>query len=259
VPGWPTVDRAGDQELVEALRRADADAPATLFDSYGERLYDYAFALAGDRDQAADSVHDALVTAYGCVARLKEPGRLRAWLYALTRLQVRARMAHRSGTPAQGVPLPEIEEPADPELAGLVRETLGELGARFPGATLGAALEPPVKLPDGGADLYVQPDQYRETIAADLPAKTAALLAATQRPVAAAAFGEPAGLPAWRTVPSRFIYGSADKAIAPPLMAWMAQRAGSRHTIVVQGASHAVLASHPEQVARLIEEAAGAD
>ena len=138
-------------------------------------------------------------------------------------------------------------------------ETLGELGARFPGATLGAALEPPVKLPDGGADLYVQPDQYRETIAADLPAKTAALLAATQRPVAAAAFGEPAGLPAWRTVPSRFIYGSADKAIAPPLMAWMAQRAGSRHTIVVQGASHAVLASHPEQVARLIEEAAGAD
>jgi len=60
-------------------------------------------------------------------------------------------------------------------------------------------------------------------------------------------------------VPSRFIYGSADKAITPPLMAWMAQRAGSKHTIVVQGASHAVLASHAELVAKLIEEAAGAD
>lgn len=138
-------------------------------------------------------------------------------------------------------------------------ETLGELGEKFPGSTLGPALEPPVSLPGGGADLYVQPGKYREEIGADLPPKTAALLAATQRPVAAAAFSEQAGLPAWKTVPSRFIYGSADKAIAPPLMAYMAQRAGSRHTVVVQGASHAVLASHPDQVARLIEEAATAN
>ncbi|TMR94808.1 hypothetical protein [Nonomuraea basaltis] len=139
MPGWPTVDRADDQELVEALRRTDADAPATLFDSYAERLHDYAFfidsgaprpsySLAGERDLAADAVHDALVTAQGYVSRLKEPGRLRAWLYALTRFQVRARMAHRSGTPAQGLPLPEPEEQEDPELADLVHETLGELG-----------------------------------------------------------------------------------------------------------------------------------
>ncbi|WP_327589426.1 sigma-70 family RNA polymerase sigma factor [Nonomuraea sp. NBC_00507] len=125
MPGWPTVDRAGDQELVEALRRADADAPAKLFDSYAERLYDYAFSLAGDRDLATDAVHDALVTAQGCVERLREPGRLRAWLYALARFQVRARMAHRS-TPTQE--LPDLEEQADPELADLVHETLGELG-----------------------------------------------------------------------------------------------------------------------------------
>ena len=138
-------------------------------------------------------------------------------------------------------------------------ETLGALGEKFPGSTLGTALEPPVSLPGGGADLYVRPDEYREHIAADLPAPTAALLAATQRPVATAAFSDPAGLPAWKTVPSRFIFGSADKAIAPPLMAWMARRAGSRHTVVVQGGSHAVPASHPDQVARLIEEAASAD
>lgn len=128
MPGWPTVDRCDDHELVEALRRADADAPAKLYDSYAERLHDYAFSLAGERDLAADAVHDALVTARGCVERLKEPGRLRAWLYALTRFQARARMAHRSGTPAQGLPLPDVEEQADPELADLVHETLGELG-----------------------------------------------------------------------------------------------------------------------------------
>ncbi|WP_188191831.1 RNA polymerase sigma factor [Nonomuraea sp. SYSU D8015] len=128
MPGWPTVDRADDHELVEALRRADADAPAKLFDAYAERLHDYAVSMAGDRELAADAVHDALVTAQGCVERLKEPGRLRAWLYALTRFQVRARMAHRSGTPAQGMALPDLEEQADPELAELVRETLCELG-----------------------------------------------------------------------------------------------------------------------------------
>ncbi|GAA3551667.1 hypothetical protein GCM10022419_034960 [Nonomuraea rosea] len=127
MPGWPTVDRADDHELVEALRRVEADAPAKLYDSYAERLHDYAFSLSGERDLAADAVHDALVTAQGCVERLKEPARLRAWLYALTRFQVRARMAHRSGTPAQGMPLPELDEQEDQELAGLVHETLGEL------------------------------------------------------------------------------------------------------------------------------------
>ncbi|MEV0996544.1 sigma-70 family RNA polymerase sigma factor [Nonomuraea sp. NPDC050202] len=130
MPGWPTVDRAGDQELVEALRRAETAAPATLYDSYAERLHDYAFSLSGQSDVAADSVHDALVTAQGCVARLREPARLRAWLYALTRFQVRARMARRPGTPSGGMPLPAFPEPGehgDTELADLVHEALGEL------------------------------------------------------------------------------------------------------------------------------------
>ncbi|MFG1700546.1 sigma factor [Nonomuraea sp. NPDC049309] len=127
MPGWPTIDRADEQELIDALRRADAEAPARLYDFYGERLHDYAFALSGDRDMAADSVHDALVTAQGCVERLKEPAKLRAWLYALTRFQVRARLAHRPGTPPAGLPLPDPAEHDDPELAELVHETLGEL------------------------------------------------------------------------------------------------------------------------------------
>ncbi|MFC5824313.1 RNA polymerase sigma factor [Nonomuraea insulae] len=127
MPGWPTVDRGADQELVEALRRADTDAPAKLYDSYAERLHDYAYLLARERDVAADAVHDALVTAQGCVDRLREPARMRAWLYALTRFQVRARLARRSGTPTGGLPLPDLDEQDDPELAELVHETLGEL------------------------------------------------------------------------------------------------------------------------------------
>ncbi|WP_181019788.1 RNA polymerase sigma factor [Nonomuraea typhae] len=123
--GWPTVDRADDHELVAALRRAGKDAPARLYDAYAERLHDYACALTGDRDSAADSVHDALVTAQAGVERLKETTRLRPWLYALTRFQAAARMARADAAP--GTPPPVFDEPEDPELAALVHEVLNEL------------------------------------------------------------------------------------------------------------------------------------
>ncbi|MFD1935752.1 MULTISPECIES: RNA polymerase sigma factor [Nonomuraea] len=122
MPGWPTVDRADDHELVEALRRADPDAPAHLYDAYAERLHDYACSLTGDRDAAADAVHDALVTAQGRTDQLKESGRLRAWLYALARFQSVAKTPKTTGTPP-----PVLDDPEDPELAELVHEALGEL------------------------------------------------------------------------------------------------------------------------------------
>lgn len=125
MPGWPTVDRADDHQLVDALRRADTDAPAHLYDAYAERLHDYACSLTGERDSAADAVHDALVTAQGCVGQLKETSRLRAWLYALTRFQAMARAA--KGNAQEGTPPPVLDDPEDPELAELVHEALGEL------------------------------------------------------------------------------------------------------------------------------------
>ncbi|MEU7830639.1 sigma-70 family RNA polymerase sigma factor [Nonomuraea sp. NPDC049129] len=126
--GWPAVDRGDDQQVVDALRMGAVEGAAKLYDAYAERLHDYACSLTGERDAAADSVHDALVTAHGCVSRLKETGRLRAWLYALTRFQAVARLAHRSGSAkTDSVPLPVFDEPEDPELAALVHEALGEL------------------------------------------------------------------------------------------------------------------------------------
>ncbi|MFI6819110.1 sigma-70 family RNA polymerase sigma factor [Nonomuraea sp. NPDC050328] len=124
MPGWPTVDRADDHQLMEALRRADGQASATLYDAYAERLHDYACSLLGDRDSAADAVHDALITAQGCAEQLKEVAKLRAWLYALTRFQAVARVKTR---PAELTPPPVLDDPEDPELAELVHEALGEL------------------------------------------------------------------------------------------------------------------------------------
>jgi pimeloyl-ACP methyl ester carboxylesterase len=136
-------------------------------------------------------------------------------------------------------------------------ETSAGLSGKFPGGTLGETLSPPVVLPDGNKDLYIQADRFPQQFAADVPAPQAALMAATQRPITEAALNEATVSPAWKSLPSWFVYGSADRNIPAAAQAFMAKRAGSKKTIVVPGASHVVMTSHPKVVAELIEEAAG--
>jgi pimeloyl-ACP methyl ester carboxylesterase len=135
-------------------------------------------------------------------------------------------------------------------------ETCLELSGRFPGGTLGAALAPPVALAGGGKDFYIQQDKFGAQFAADVSAETSKILAATQRPITEAALTEPCGAPAWKTVPSWFVYGDADKNIPAAALRFMAQRAASKETVVVPGASHVVMVSNAELVARLISAAA---
>ena len=139
-----------------------------------------------------------------------------------------------------------------------VGETSLGLSGRFPGSTLGEALAPPVRLPGGGQDLYILQDRFRAQFAADVPSGQALQMAATQRPIAQAALVEPSGEPAWRTIPSWAIYGSADFNIPAAAHAFMTGRANARRVVEVRGASHVVMVSHPREVAALIKEAAEA-
>lgn len=137
-------------------------------------------------------------------------------------------------------------------------ETVAGLAGKFPGSTLGPTLAAPVALADGGKDLYIQQDKFHDQFAADVPAAQAALMAATQRPVTEAALNEQSGTPAWKHIPSWYIYGDKDKNIPPQAMEFMAKRADAKAVKVVKGASHVVMVSNPEPVARLIEQAAAA-
>ncbi len=137
-------------------------------------------------------------------------------------------------------------------------EAAGGLVGRFPGRTLGPTLSAPVALPDGGSEVSIQQDKFWAQFAADLPEADAKLAAATQRPVSGAAFTDVSGPPAWKAIPSRFIYGDQDKNIPPALLSFMAERAGSRETVEIKGASHVVMISHPEAVAEMIRHAAAA-
>lgn len=137
-------------------------------------------------------------------------------------------------------------------------ETAVELSNKFPGSTLGTALAPPVPLSNGDQDLYILQDKFRAQFAADVSAADARVMAATQRPVAESTLNERSGEPAWKTLPSWFVYGDRDLNIPLQSQAFMARRANSKETVTVKGASHVVMVSHPKVVAAMIERAAAA-
>ena len=137
-------------------------------------------------------------------------------------------------------------------------ETASALSGKFPGSTLGDAIAPPVPLPGGGNDLYIRSDKFRSQFAADVSEANAKLMAATQRPITDTALNEASTEPAWKTTPSWFVYGDADRNIPAAAIAWMAERAHAKQTVAVKGASHVVMISHPDAVAKVIESAATA-
>ncbi|MFF9324903.1 alpha/beta fold hydrolase [Streptomyces sp. NPDC014776] len=136
-------------------------------------------------------------------------------------------------------------------------ESLGELQGRFPLSPLVSNLKQwTYPGPDGepAIEVTIAEEAFPSVFAADVPAGTTKVLAATQRPLAAAAFEEAASAAAWRTKPSWALVAAADEAINPEVERFGAKRAGA--TIVeLEGASHAVAVSRPEEVADLIREA----
>ncbi|MYY84406.1 MULTISPECIES: alpha/beta hydrolase [unclassified Streptomyces] len=128
---------------------------------------------------------------------------------------------------------------------------------KFPGSTLGQAVESVnYSLPDGGrgADVYIKPEKFRSQFAADVPADKARLMAAGQRPVAAAALEEKSTAAGWKTIPSWSLVTTGDRNIPVAAQRYMSARAKARTTTV--DASHAVSVSRPEAVTRIVERAA---
>jgi pimeloyl-ACP methyl ester carboxylesterase len=137
-------------------------------------------------------------------------------------------------------------------------ESCGDASSLAPGGTLGPTLVR-VPLADGGVDTYIDPARYHHQFADDLPEEQTTLMAVTQRPVTEAALFEPSGdAPLWRTVPSWFVFGGLDHNIPVGAHRIMAERARSRRTVEIPGASHVVGMSHPAETAQLILEAATA-
>ena len=136
-------------------------------------------------------------------------------------------------------------------------EALGDAEAGSKDSVLNSALVPHhYPTANGGesaVEFAIDPAKIHDAFAADLPAEQAALVAATQRPVAELAFSEPSGPPAWRDLPSWAIVATGDKAAGTDVTRSMAERAGAKITEV--DASHVVMVSQPEAVTEVILEA----
>jgi RNA polymerase sigma factor (sigma-70 family) len=104
----PSADPRSDAALVAAfLERGDRSAFAAIYDRYADSLYDTAVVLLRDRDEAADAMQDVFVTAAQRLGQLRDPSRLRAWLFAVLRNDVYRRSARR-----------QRQRPTDPTAPG---------------------------------------------------------------------------------------------------------------------------------------------
>ena len=108
----------------------------------------------------------------------------------------------------------------------------------------------------GGLDSYITPSVFPRVFAHDVPPRTAAVMAATQRPFDIAILEELSGPPAWKTIPSWYLVATEDRAIPPATQRFMANRAGA--TIAEVRSSHVPMVSRPSAVTDLILDAARA-
>ena len=108
----------------------------------------------------------------------------------------------------------------------------------------------------GGLDSYITPSVFPRVFAHDVPPKTAAVMAATQRPFDLAILEELSGPPAWKTIPSWYLVTTEDRAIPPATQRFMANRAGA--TIAQVRSSHVPMVSRPSAVTDIILDAARA-
>jgi pimeloyl-ACP methyl ester carboxylesterase len=129
-------------------------------------------------------------------------------------------------------------------------EPIGAFGQQYP-APLSTALKQ-----DPSGFLYIDPDKFHDVFAADLPVAETNVAAAVQKPIIGTVFGASPDQAAWKTIPSWYIVSQEDRAINPDLERFYAKRMKATTTEVK--ASHVAFLSHPDVVARVIEQAASA-
>ncbi|PXW28777.1 alpha/beta fold hydrolase [Nocardia sp. 348MFTsu5.1] len=137
-------------------------------------------------------------------------------------------------------------------------ESLGQLQGGFPDSDLAANLVyTPYPQADGtdGTDVSVDIAAFPSVFADGVDPDTAQVLAVSQRPLSAAAFGEGAAVAAWKSKPGWGIVSSADRTINPEVERFGYNRAGLKRIVEVDGAPHLIMHQNPDAVVALIEEA----
>lgn len=134
LPDWATVS---DGELATAAAAGDRDAFAGIYDRYADRLHDFCVGMLRNTDSAADCVQDVFCIAATRLGQLKDPERLRPWLYSVARNQAlrcirertREQVYDEMPETVSAEPGPDIMA-ARTELADLIAQAAGGLSDR---------------------------------------------------------------------------------------------------------------------------------
>jgi len=129
-------------------------------------------------------------------------------------------------------------------------ENLQSLLQQYP-SKIGAAL-----VPDAAGFLYIDRAQFKEAFAGDVSDRDLSILAAAQKPINSATFGQVYEAPAWKDIPSWYLVATEDQAINPALQRMFAER--MRATTREVKSSHVPFVSQPAAVVKIIGEAAEA-
>ncbi|WUH94349.1 alpha/beta hydrolase [Streptomyces sp. NBC_00433] len=136
-------------------------------------------------------------------------------------------------------------------------EVLGDIVGRSKDSVLTTALEE-YQYPTGNGsetatEVLIDAAKFRAVFTADLPQLQSDVYGLSQRPIAAGAFAEKSGPPAWKNLPVWAAVGTADTAAGADVVREMAQRAGADIT-EIEG-SHVIMISQPDAVTQVVLKA----
>jgi pimeloyl-ACP methyl ester carboxylesterase len=97
--------------------------------------------------------------------------------------------------------------------------------------------------------VWLSEDDFVNHFAGDVDPVKAKVLYAVQQPLAATAFDDVMGVPAWKSLPSWYLVATDDEALPPDAERLFAKRMGAAVIEVPSG--HLAMVSHPGDVAKL--------
>jgi pimeloyl-ACP methyl ester carboxylesterase len=146
-----------------------------------------------------------------------------------------------------------------PNVVGLVYITAFAPDAGESLADIAAVGAPPAGAANLSVDsdgyLWINPKKFHESFCQDLTPDEGLVMGVTQKAPVASTFADKSVAPAWKVKPCWYQVSSQDRMIAPANEQRMAERMGAKKIITLP-ASHASLASMPNEVCAFIDEAA---
>jgi pimeloyl-ACP methyl ester carboxylesterase len=128
-------------------------------------------------------------------------------------------------------------------------ESAGGMAAREPSAS-GANL-----FVDDDQYLWIKQDKFHESFCQDLTPEEGLVMGVTQKAPLLGTFSNNVTVPAWKSKPCWYQISSEDRMLPSGIQQWMSARMNPKKIITLKS-SHASLASKPNEVAALIDEAA---